>query len=130
MIPTTQSMHSFDSYNPQYLDSRLDNPIIQPSAQRLLSRSVTASSNYEQLTKKPTTKSDRLLTNINTNQGLPDDDINQKVNNNQEKSVLRDPAGRNIPKLIMNDNLNNQAFHSTTHSLSNFDNKHIEPYKH
>ncbi|CAF1520716.1 unnamed protein product [Adineta steineri] len=130
MIPTTQSMHSFDSYNPQYLDSRLDNPIIQPSAQRLLSRSVTASSNYEQLTKKPTTKSDRLLTNINTNQGLPDDDITQKVNNNQEKSVLRDPAGRNIPKLIMNDNLNNQAFHSTTHSLSNFDNKHNESYKH
>ncbi|CAF0736678.1 unnamed protein product [Rotaria sordida] len=112
-------------YYPDFLESRLDDPLKPPSS-RLpkttsidngigLSTQVPINIEHKNETKIKKTpintkqSSTNLAHNVAIDQGLPDIDITQSLKIDPKKNLLRDPAARNIPRLIVDDNVIKQA---------------------
>ncbi|UJR21774.1 hypothetical protein I4U23_024849 [Adineta vaga] len=112
----TSKTHSVDPYAPRYIESRVDNPFIVPSTHKLLSRSITASSNFDQFTKQPITP---IGSNVIRNRDLPDPAIPESIQSRQYRQF------QNMPRSVINENNNNTAFNQTTRpsafSVSNQD---------
>jgi hypothetical protein len=63
-----------------------------------------------------------LALNIVTDQGLADTDITRTVKTDPKKHLVRDPAERNIPRLIVDDNVIKQAIRTPRIVTTNLDN--------
>ncbi|CAF1021500.1 unnamed protein product [Rotaria sp. Silwood1] len=112
-------------YYPEFLESRPDDPLKSPSSRLPITTSIdngigssTRVSTYienknETKTKKTPINTKQSVTNIAHNvvidQGLPDVDITRSLKIDPKKNLLRDPAARNIPRLIVDDNVIKQA---------------------
>jgi hypothetical protein len=116
MTSVKHPVYPTDYYPPQYIESRLDNPLISPPTHRILSTAVTAASNFEQFTRQ-TIKSpeDNLSTNGGTNQSR------QSVRTHQQQNLIRNTVGQNIPNLIVNEYAIKQPVRSSTHSVRNIE---------
>ncbi|CAF0807854.1 unnamed protein product [Adineta ricciae] len=121
----TSRSRSFDPYTPQYIDSRVEDPVLVPSTHDLFSRSITAASNYEQFSRTPSTT---IEPHVIRNRGLPDTVITDSVQSRRDRNILRDPVGQNIPRSITHDNYNftKQSTRTLTHPVPNQDNKPVE----
>jgi hypothetical protein len=139
-------------YYPEFIDNRPDDPLKPPPAHFSLKSSIehgigstakiptnvtipttTIAAATTTPRKKPLNKtqaSTNLVSDINTNQGLADTDITQTVIADPKKSLLRDPAERNIPRLIVDNNAIQQAvrtsrLHRTNLDQTNNDKRHL-----
>jgi len=111
-----------DYHPPEYIESRLDNPLISPPTHRILSTSVTAASNLEQFTRQ-TIKSpkENLSINVGTNHGRPAIDSRQSVRIHQQQNLIRNTIGQNSSNLIVNEYAIKQPVRSSTHSMINIE---------
>jgi hypothetical protein len=102
MTSTTSPGYPADYYYPEFINSRPDDPILPPTKPPPLSGSVSVTRNLENRKRK-------LASNVVTDQGLPELDINNVINTDPKKSLIRDPTEKNIPKLTVNDNFVKQV---------------------
>lgn len=92
---------------PQYINSRPDNPVLLPLTQPSFAKAVTASSNYDRFARPPTTP---IGSNVISDRGIPENGLTESVIFDREKSFNRDPAQKNIARLVVNeDALRNQS---------------------
>lgn len=127
-------------YYPEFLDNRPEDPRESPSTAlpftSAIDNGIGQSAQIPIKTTKPsssTTTTPRkklidknrspptLAADITTDQGLPDTDITQAVKTDPKKSLVRDPAERNIPKLIIDDKVIKQAIRTTRGPTTNLD---------
>ncbi|UJR27745.1 hypothetical protein I4U23_009020 [Adineta vaga] len=73
----------------------------------------------ETRTRQPVQSSARLGGNIVTNQGLPDSDMTQTMRIDPKTNLVRDPAERNIPKLIVDDSVIRQSVRTSNGDAMN-----------
>lgn len=112
---TSPPTYPSDYYYPEFLNNRSDDPRSSPPKPPTLSTSVLATKTTEQLTNRTNKSSTKnLAIDITTNQGLPDADITESMKTDVKTSLLRNPVERNIPRLIVNDNILKQAVRIST----------------
>lgn len=132
-------------YYPEFIESRPDDPlkITKPRvpATTLIEKSVVSSTqvpikvepkNDPIIQKKSTTKREPMPSlglDVATDQGLPDIDITRTLQTDPKKSLLRDPASRNIPRLIVDDNVIKQTGRTPRIKTTNLDNAELEKQK-
>ena len=139
MTTNSSSGYPAEYYYPEFIDSRSDDPLKLAPSHLSLTTSVDkgtgsttqTSTNIEQ-TKETTTKtkttnkkqpSIRVAPAVVTAQGLPEIDITQSSKTDPKKSLLRDPASRNIPRLIVDDSIIKQKSLAPKITTTNIDNK-------
>ena len=120
-------------YYPEFLDNRPDDPRVLPPKSLPLTASIDngvgstpkiSTNKSTILKKKPSDKNQppiSLALDIVTDQGLPDADITQAATTDPKKSLVRDPAERNIPRLIVDDSILKQAVRTPRISTTNLD---------
>ncbi len=113
MISPSPPVYPAEYYYPEFIDSRSDDPRLSPPRPPSLSKSVTSTKSLQQLTNW--TKN--LAINVVTHHVLPAVGINESAKIDPQKSLIRDPIERNIPRLIVN-----QHIYSSTIPVANLDN--------
>jgi hypothetical protein len=111
MTSTSPPAYPSEYYYPQFLESRPDDPRLSPPAPPPLSKSVTTTTSLKKLTvrkKKPK----NLAIDVVTDHGLPEADITELAKTDPKNSLIRDPAEKNIPKLIVNENIIKKSINS------------------
>ena len=126
-------------YYPEFIDSRLDDPLKSPNRVLPVTASIDdgkgastkISTTTTTTTTKPTSMQKKsynkqqpptnIALDIVTDQGLPDTDITKAVITDPKKNLVRDPAERNIPKLIVDDSIIKQAVRTTKIVTTNLD---------
>ena len=137
MTSNSSLTYPAEYYYPEFIDSRPDDPRISPPSRLPLTTSID--NGFGSSTKVPTTvehtdetiikkkpinkklTSTNLALNIVTDQGLPDADITQTVRTDPKKNLLRDPAEKNIPRLIVDDSVLKQAIRTPRIITTNLD---------
>ena len=102
-------------YYPEFIESRPDDPRRSPPKPLPLPPSVTTPNERKQLPsrgKKTPNKS--LALDVVTDHGLPDADITEAAKTDPRKNLIRDPGEKNIPKLIVDGSIIQQAMQYTT----------------
>jgi hypothetical protein len=120
-------------YYPEFIDNRYDDPRKSPPTNLPVTSSIdngvgssttTTKTTAPTILKKPVNKKPvvtSLALDIVTNQGLPDTDLTKAVKTDPKKSLLRDPAERNIPRLIVDDSVIKQAVRTPKIVTTNLD---------
>jgi hypothetical protein len=120
MISPSPPVYPAEYYYPEFIDSRQDDPRISPPPPSLLSTAI----NIEQPKKKPKRN---LAIDVVTNQGLPDADITAASRTNPKKNLIRDPAEKNIPRLIVDENIIKKTIRTPTYPIANpYDQEYFE----
>ncbi|CAF2905133.1 unnamed protein product [Rotaria sp. Silwood2] len=125
MTSNSSLNYPVEYYYPEFLESRSDDPLKSPSSRLPITTSIDngigASTqvpiniqhkNDTSIKRKPINTNQPLTNiahNIVTDQGLPDVDITRSLKTDPKKNLLRDPAARNIPRLIVDDNVIKQT---------------------
>ncbi|CAF1940898.1 unnamed protein product [Rotaria magnacalcarata] len=110
-----------DYYYPEFIESRPDDPLKSPSSRLQITTAIdkgigstvkplkNTDRNTETVTKTTSANRNQSLTNVPfdvvTDHGLPDTGIIQALKTDPKKNLLRDPAARNIPRLIVDDSV-------------------------
>ena len=109
-----------DYYYPQFVDNRPiedSNPSPPP-----LSTAITTSTDHHRLvTKRTKSPSNTIGFDVKTNQGLPEVDLTQAAKTDPKKNLIRDPAERNIPKLIVDQSIIRQSTQPPVIPVTNLD---------
>jgi len=123
-------------YYPEFIDNRPDDPRKSPPSKVPLTKSIdngvgsTKIPVNTRVTRKKVVKkkhrSTGLVSNISINQGAADKDITQAVKTDPKKSLLRDPAERNIPRLIVDQSVIQQSVRTPRIVTTNLDNDFAE----
>ena len=130
-------------YFPEFLDNRPDDPRKSPPVQEALTTSIdngigtTAAmpvliretSEVKQkkrsnLKKAPSTKS--IAFDVATDQGLPGADMTNALRTDPKTSLIRDPADKNIPRLLVDDDALKKSLRTPRLDLTNAPKK-VEP---
>jgi hypothetical protein len=110
MTSSSSPPYPAEYYYPEFINSRPDNPIIPPSKPPPLSESVTVIKNDERSTNQiKKSRKKNLAVNVVTDHGLADVDITTAAKSDFKKNLIRNPAEKNIPKLIVNKNIVKQS---------------------
>lgn len=109
-----------DYYYPEFADNRpLEDPNPPPP---VLSTAITTTTNHHQLmTKRTKSPAGNMGFDVKTNQGLPEVDINQASKVDPKKNLIRDPAERNVPKLIVDHSIIKQSTQPSITPVTNLD---------
>ncbi|CAF3360407.1 unnamed protein product [Rotaria socialis] len=130
-----------DYYYPEFIESRPDDPLKSPSPRLQVTTSIdkgigstvkpskNADRKTETVTKTTSANRNQSVTNVPfdvvTDHGLPDTGITQALRADPKKNLLRDPAARNIPRLIVDDSVIKQNIRTpkivTTNGSDNLD---------
>jgi len=116
MTSTSAPAYPSEYYYPEFISIRSDDPHLSPPKPPPLS--ITATTSSQQLTDR--TKN--LATNVVTRHGLPDVDINESGKTDPQKDLIRSPIERNVPRVILNQNIIKQAIRSSASPVTNLDN--------
>ena len=130
MIDNSSLAYPADYYYPEFIYSRPDEPPTSPPLHLPLtsvdngigstSRVPTAVQQVnETRVKQPVAKqqsSTRLAVDVATNQGLPDHGMTETVRTDPKTNLLRDPAERNLAKLIVDDSVIQQSVRTSKSS--------------
>lgn len=138
MTSNASPSYPAEYYYPEFIDNRTDDPRKSPS--KLLPLTTSIDDGRGSSTKIPTTTTTtnkptsiqkksfnkqhpptNLSLDIVTDQGLPDADITKAVITDPKKNLVRDPAEKNIPKLIVDDSIIKQAVRTTKIVTTNLD---------
>ncbi|CAF0745972.1 unnamed protein product [Adineta ricciae] len=136
MIDNTALAYPADYYYPEFIYSREDAPPTSPGLHLPLSSvdngigstTATIPGTVQEINEVHTRQQQHynpatpLAGNIMTNQGLPDMDITQTTRTDPRTNLVRDPAERNIPKLIVDDSVIRQSVRTSTGGAMNFNN--------
>lgn len=121
-------------YFPEFLESRPDDPLKISKSNLPITKSIDngvgtstkmPASIEKKVRKSPTTKSPPLTTvatNVAIDHGLPDADMTKSLRTDPKKNLLRDPASRNIPRLIVDDNIIKQSMAGSKVIITDRDN--------
>lgn len=142
MTANSSTAYPAEYYYPEFIDNRPDDPLKPPPTNISLTSSIdngigsttkipanVVATPKKPLNKKqqsPPPKTTNLAFDIVTNQGLADTDITQSVKTNPKKNLLRDPAERNIPRLIVDNSIIQQAVRTPRVPTTNLDNEFSE----
>jgi len=135
MASNSPLAYPVEYYYPEFIDNRTDDPRKSPPSTIPLTRSidngigstkipVNTTITRKQPLKKKQTSTDLAL-DIATDQGLPATDITKTVKTDPKKNLLRDPTERNIPRLIVDQNIIQQSSR-TPRFTTNLDNDFAE----
>lgn len=126
-------------YYPEFLENRPEDPRKSPSNDlpfaTAIENAIGSSSHMPIKTTKPTSSgttprkkaidknrsAPTLAADIATDQGLPATDITEATKTDPKKSLVRDPAERNIPKLIVDDKILKQSVRTPRVVTTNLD---------
>lgn len=126
-------------YYPEFLENRPDDPRKSPSNDlpftSAIDNGIGSTSEIPIKTTKPSSSATTprkkaidknrqpltLAADITTDQGLPATDITEATRTDPKKSLVRDPAERNIPKLIVDDKIIKQAVRTPRVVTTNLD---------
>jgi hypothetical protein len=131
----SNSPHAYPAeyYYPEFIDSRPEDPLKSPQPHFPISTSVdngigssikVDSTNEITIKKKPINKKQTttgLALDVVTDHGLPDADITQTIKTDPKKHLVRDPAERNIPRLIVDDSIIKQTVRAPKIVTTNLD---------
>ncbi len=122
MTSNSPTAYPAEYYHPEFIENRsVSSHVSYPTSSPPLSTSIKATTNST----KQRTKN--VAMNIVTNHGLPDSDINESAKTDPKKYLIRDPGERNIPKLIVDENMLKQNMRSPTLlSINHEHNKNLE----
>jgi hypothetical protein len=136
MTSNSSLAYPVEYYYPEFIDNRTDDPRKSPPSTIPLTRSIdngigstkipvnTTITRKQPLKKKQT--STGVALDIATDQGLPATDITKTVKTDPKKNLLRDPAERNIPRLIVDQNIIQQSSRTPRRFTTNLDNDFAE----
>jgi hypothetical protein len=99
-------------YYPEFIESRSDDPHRSPPPRPPFTSAITATTNRGQFTEKKREPANLAL-NVVTNQGLPDVDITQSTQTDPNKSLIRNPNEKTIPRLVVHDYIILQGIYSS-----------------
>jgi len=132
MTANSSLAYPAEYYYPEFIDNRPDDPRKSSSTNLPLTTSinngigsstkiptdVTIIKKKSLIKKQPSTN---LALDIVTDQGLPYTDITEAVKTDPKKNLLRDPAERNIPRLIVDDSVIKQSVRTPRIITTNLD---------
>lgn len=120
MTSTFSPAYPADYYYPQFLDNRPANvdPVPSPLP---LSTAITSRPDGRLSTNRKKSPPNNIAFDIVTNQGLPEVDINQASKTDPKKNLIRDPAEKNMPKLIVDQTILRQANRAPVIPATNLD---------
>ncbi len=114
MTYTSPPAYPAEYYHPEFIESRTDDPRLSPPAPPLSTAVAT-------IVNRSTKPKKNLAIDVVTDHGLPDTDITELVKTDPKKSLIRDPVERNIPRLIVDENVLKQAIRTPTFPVTNLD---------
>lgn len=132
MTSNSNLAYPAEYYYPEFIDNRPEDPRKSPPKALQLTESIdngigvtkipiTTITPRKIVKNKPSTTKNVPL-DIITDQGLPDADITKSVRTDPKKNLLRDPAEKNIPRLIVDSNLIQQTVRTPRRPVTNLDN--------
>ena len=133
MASTSPHAYPAEYYYPEFIDSRPEDPIKSPQPHFPISTSIdngigsstkVESTNEIPIKKKPINKKQTttgIALDVVTDHGLPATDITQTLKSDPKKSLVRDPAERNIPRLIVDDSIIKQTIRAPKIVTTNLD---------
>jgi hypothetical protein len=141
MTSNSPTAYPAEYYYPEFIDSRADDPLnlhpthvpLTTSIDNGISSSTKVPTNVDHTNKtiiktKPINKkqtSTGLALDVVTDQGLPDADITQALRTDPKRHLLRDPAAKNMPRLIVDDSVIKQTVRTPRIVTTNLDDDNI-----
>jgi hypothetical protein len=125
--------HGLPNANPPGSPLKTDakHNLLRDPVEKTIPRVIVHENIFKQTSRTPTypitnleqTDRTKLFIDVVTDQGLPDAAIRSALKTDTKKNLIRDPVERNIPRLIVNNDIIQQAIRTPTFPGRNRDNK-------